>query len=152
MKGIVRASLILSIPALASPAAGEQERAQPLAIPASDAGLQWGPCPPIFPGACQIAVLHGAPTLPNADIFLRVGPGYVLPLHRHTSAERMVLVSGALQVRYEGTEEVTLTPGTYAYGPPGRAHEGRCVSLDACTLFIAFEGPVDAELIRGAAQ
>jgi hypothetical protein len=74
----------------------------PLAISAADPKLAWGGCPPIFPGACQIAVLHGDPSKPNSDVFLRIGPGYVLPAHRHTSAERMILVEGELQVRYEG--------------------------------------------------
>ena len=37
--------------------------------------LQWGPCPPIFPAGCQIAVLHGDPARPNADVFLRVPGG-----------------------------------------------------------------------------
>jgi hypothetical protein len=32
----------------------------------------------------------------------------------------------------------------YAYGPAKAVHRGRCVSAEACVLFIAFEGPVDA--------
>ena len=115
-----------------------------LATAASDLKLQWGACPPIFPGNCKIAVLHGDPSRPNADVFLRVGAGYRLPLHRHTSAERMVLVAGQLRVKYEGANAVVLKPGTYAYGPAGRPHDGACISRTPCTLFIAFEGPVDA--------
>jgi quercetin dioxygenase-like cupin family protein len=117
----------------------------PLAISAADPKLAWGGCPPIFPGACQIAVLHGDPAQPNSDVFLRIGPGYVLPGHRHTSAERMILVEGELQVRYEGSPARVLKAGNYAFGPAGLPHEGKCLSASPCTLFIAFEGPVDAE-------
>jgi quercetin dioxygenase-like cupin family protein len=56
----------------------------------------------------------------------------------------MVLISGELRVAYEGQEPVVLTPGTYAYGPPGRSHGGDCASATPCILFIAFEAPVDA--------
>lgn len=117
----------------------------PLAIAPADPALRWGACPPIFPGACEIAVLQGDPAKPNADVLLKVGPGYRLPPHRHSSAERMIMVGGKLRVRYSGAEPVTLEPGTYAYGPAKLPHEGECVSDDPCLLFIAFEGPVDAE-------
>ena len=122
--------------------------AAPLALAASDSALQWGPCPPIFatPG-CEIAVLNGDPAKPNADVFLRVPGGYVIPPHRHTSAERMILVSGQLRVHYKGAEPTTLNTGHYAYGPAGLPHEASCLGAEACTLFIAFEGPVDAEAV-----
>lgn len=111
---------------------------------ATDADLTWGACPPFFPDGCQIAVLHGDPAQPNADVFFRVAPGYDLPHHWHTSAERMVLVSGELHVTYDGEPTTRLVAGAYAYGPPGKAHDGKCVSDVPCVLFIAFEGPVDA--------
>ena len=70
----------------------------PLAISASDTTLKWGPCPPIFtaPG-CEIAVLNGDPAKPNADVFLRIPGGYAIPPHRHSSAERMILVTGEMR-------------------------------------------------------
>lgn len=117
----------------------------PLAIKASDSSLQWGACPPVFPEGCQVAVLHGAPDKPNADVFLRVPGGYEIPPHRHTSAERMILVSGNLQVQYQGSEPASLSAGDYAYGPAALPHRATCASQEPCTLFIAFEGPVDAE-------
>jgi quercetin dioxygenase-like cupin family protein len=115
-----------------------------LARAAGDSALQWGPCPEFFPAGCQIAVLHGDPARPNADVFFRVPAGYQLPAHWHTSAERMVLVAGELQVAYDGQPPVQLKPGMYAYGPARAVHRGRCTSEAPCVLFIAFEGPVDA--------
>jgi hypothetical protein len=109
------------------------------------AGLQWGPCPPIFPAGCEIAVLHGDPAKPNADVFLRVPGGYQIPAHSHTSPERMVLIEGQLNVRYKGMAPELLTPGEYAYGPAAMAHQATCLGANPCTLFIAFEGPVDAQ-------
>jgi len=116
----------------------------PLAITAADESLAWGGCPPIFPESCAIAVLHGDPGTPNTDVFLRVPGGLGLAAHTHTSAERMVLVAGELDVKYLGSPAATLVPGQYAYGPAALPHQATCTSAETCVLFIAFEGPVDA--------
>ena len=131
---------------LAAPMAGAET---PLAIKATDPALKWGPCPPVFSGACEIAVLHGDPAKPNADVLLRVGADHALLPHTHSSAERMILVSGQLRVLYRGAKPATLSPGDYAYGPAGAPHEARCLGDMPCTLFIAFEGPVDALAFAG---
>jgi len=111
---------------------------------AGDTALAWGACPDFLPSGCAIAVLHGDPARPNADVFFKLPGRSEIPLHSHTSAERMVLVAGELEVTYQDQAPVRLTPGAYAYGPPGRPHGGRCVSDTPCILFIAFETAVDA--------
>lgn len=110
----------------------------------TDAQLKWGPCPDFIPKGCEIAVLHGDPGKPNADVFFKVPGGFNIPKHRHSSAERMVLVSGELTVTYDGQDPVTLRPGMYAYGPAQAPHEATCGEGPPCVLFIAFESPVDA--------
>ena len=109
-----------------------------------DPAIAWGPCPDIMPAGCQIAVLHGDPAKDNVDVFFKVPAKSTIPIHWHTSAERMVLVAGELHVTYDGQKMVTLKPGTYAYGPAKRTHSGFCASSDPCVLFIAFESPLDA--------
>lgn len=111
---------------------------------AEDASLRWAPCPPFLPEGCGIAVLHGDPAKDNVDVFLTVPARSTLPLHTHTSAERMVLVAGELHVTYRGQRTAVLKPGAYAYGPAGKPHEGFCASTVPCVLFIAFESPLDA--------
>lgn len=128
--------------ALASPPAPAAET--PVAFAFTDAQLQWGPCPDFMPKGCEIAVLHGDPAQANADVFFKVPAGLTVPDHWHTSAERMVLVSGELHVTYEGRPTTVLKPGMYAYGPAGLAHRAVCGSGAPCVLFIAFEAPVDA--------
>ena len=68
----------------------------------------------------------------------------VIPQHWHTSAERMVLISGELHVTYDGHKTAVLKPGTYAYGPAKLPHKAECKKAGPCILFIAFESPVDA--------
>jgi len=129
----------------AARATAEASGAEPaLALAAGDAGLQWGGCPDFLPAGCAITVLHGDPSKPNVDVFFRVPAKSQIALHTHTSAERMVLVAGELDVNYEGQATARLTPGSYAYGPAGRPHSAACVSDVPCVLFIAFEAPLDA--------
>jgi len=106
--------------------------------------LAWGPCPAFMPDGCRLSVLHGDPAKPASDVFFKLPAGTKAPLHWHSSAERMVLVSGRMQVVYAGQEPVLLEAGTYAYGPPRREHHATCVSDEDCVLFIAFEEALDA--------
>jgi quercetin dioxygenase-like cupin family protein len=142
--GATATTLLLSIGPVPSAFAQQASREPALARSVGDTELQWGACPEFFPVGCQIAALHGDPAKPNADVFFRVPARYDLPPHWHTSAERMVLVSGELHVTYDGQEPAILRPGMYAFGPAKAVHRGRCVSEVPCVLFIAFEGPVDA--------
>jgi len=115
-----------------------------------DPGMPWVPCPgELFPEGCELAVLQGNPEEHNADVLLKLAPNSTIPMHWHTSAERMVLVSGEFRVNYQGQPPVTLNPFTYAYGPSGLPHDARCGDRGDCILFIAFEEPVDAVDVRG---
>lgn len=140
--------LCASLLALATSASAEPTDAQAaepaLARTMNDADIAWGPCPPFLPQGCGLAVLHGDAAKPNSDVFLRIPAHAPLPMHWHSSAERMILVSGELHVTYQGQPKAVLKAGSYAYGPAKRPHEGMCASDEACVLFIAFEGPVDA--------
>ena len=63
-----------------------------------------------MPAGCGLAVLHGDPAKPNADVFLKLPANAAIPEHWHTSAERMVLVAGELSVTYKGQAKVVLKP------------------------------------------
>lgn len=137
-----RLVLLVAVVTLAAASAVAQE--DPLAFSPDDARIEWGPCPEFMPEGCSIAVLHGNPAEANADILFRVPGGSHIASHWHTSAERMVLLSGKMEVTYAGKEPVTLKKGMYAYGPPKAPHSAHCAKGDPCVLFIAFELPVDA--------
>jgi quercetin dioxygenase-like cupin family protein len=142
---VFRVSLIaIAILAIASIGLAGENKVSALARAVGDEGLQWGPCPEFLPQGCQIAVLQGNPAEKNSDIFFRVPGGSKIASHWHTSAERMVLVSGQLDVTYEGQPTVSLKTGMYAYGPAKAPHSAECRSADPCVLFIAFEEPLDA--------
>ncbi len=137
------ATLIAALSAAPLTAADAQSTA-PRAVQANDRNILWSPCPPFLPKGCQIGVLNGDPAKPNVDIFFKVPGKSKIAAHKHTSAERMVLVQGQMTVTYEGHEPVRLRRGSYAYGPAGLMHEAACLSAEPCVLFIAFEQPLDA--------
>jgi len=152
-QAVLRCSLFLSLSmsssfVLAQTSVPEQAVTQT----ANDTQLKWGPCPPFLPKGCGIAVLHGDPTKDNLDVFFKVPAKSTIPLHWHTSAERMVLVAGELHITYEGQKSAVLKPGTYAYGPAKRPHKGYCASTVPCVLFIAFESPLDAVPVEGQSK
>jgi len=109
-----------------------------------DTELKWGPCPSFMPEGCHITVLHGDPSKENLDVFFKVPANYDIPNHWHTSAERMVLISGELHVTYEGEATRIMKVGSYAFGPSKKAHTAKCGDEGPCVLFIAFEEPLDA--------
>jgi len=109
----------------------------------NDAQLKWGSCPAFIPKGCEVAVLHRDLWKNNADIFLRVPANFTIPRHWHTSPERIVMVSGQLEITYDGQAPTVLKPGMYAYGPAKLPHKASCANGDPCVLFIAYEGPID---------
>ncbi|MCW8821037.1 MAG: cupin domain-containing protein [Sulfurovum sp.] len=115
-----------------------------LAYKYDDTRLQWGTCPPFIGEGCQIAVLHGDPAKSNLDVYFKVPGDFPIPHHWHTSAERMVLVSGKLRVTYDNQTSELLETGMYAYGPSKHPHKAYCEKGEPCVLFIAFEEPLDA--------
>lgn len=110
--------------------------------------LQWGPCPPFMPEGCGIAVLHGDMSKPDVDVLFKVNGKSEIPNHWHSSHERMVLLTGKMEVTYEGEATQTMTVGDYAYGPAKKPHTAKCLSKDPCILYIGFGEPVDAFAIE----
>ncbi len=110
--------------------------------------MGWAPCPEFMPEGCELHVIRDDEGV-NADALFKMAPGTTVPTHWHTSAERMVLLSGEMRVNYQGQRPSQFGPFTYAYGPPGLPHETRCAEGEECVLFIAFEKPVDAIDVRG---
>jgi quercetin dioxygenase-like cupin family protein len=141
LKGALMSGLLLAGMCATAPVSAQE---LPITRTAKDSALKWGPCPPFLPKGCEISVLNGDPAKNNADIFFKVPANTVIPRHWHTSAERMVLVSGELHVTYDGHKTAVLKPGTYAYGPAKLPHKAECKKAGPCVLFIAFVLPVDA--------
>jgi quercetin dioxygenase-like cupin family protein len=113
-----------------------------------DPSLEWGACPPFMPEGCNIAVLHGDPSKTDVDVLFKVNGKSSIPNHWHNSHERMVLLTGKMQVTYTGESTQTMNVGDYAFGPAKKPHTAKCISKDPCILFIGFGEPLDAFAIE----
>jgi mannose-6-phosphate isomerase-like protein (cupin superfamily) len=122
-----------------------------LVVSHKDNTLQWGPCPDFIPKGCEIAVLHGDPGKNNLDIYFKVPGDFAIPHHFHSSQERMVLVSGTLDVMYDNHEKATINTGEFAYGPAKLPHSAYCHKGEDCVLYIGFVAPLDAIPITSTA-
>ncbi|WP_019668947.1 cupin domain-containing protein [Eudoraea adriatica] len=105
--------------------------------------LKWLPAPDFFPD-CSFTILHGDISKPNLDFFFKIEPNTQVVNHTHNSPERMILISGDLEVQYEGEKPVVLKAGSYAYGPAGKPHKAKCLDNGPCVLFVAMVDPFDA--------
>ena len=79
------------------------------AVPAGAAGphhttvladaIQWGPAPPALPPGALAAVLAGNPGKAEPFILrLKLPAGYTIAPHRHSTDERVTVISGAVYV------------------------------------------------------
>lgn len=112
-----------------------------------DSDIKWNPAPDFFPG-CSFTVLHGDIAEPNLDFFFKVESNTEIIRHTHNSPERMVLISGEMEVQYDGEDAQILKAGTYAYGPAKKPHRAKCLNSGPCVLFIAMVDPFNAEPIK----
>ena len=113
-----------------------------------DTSLEWGDCPPFMPEGCRIAVLNGDPSKANADVLFKVNGHSSIPNHWHNSHERMVLLTGKMEVTYKNEKTIIMDVGDFAYGPAKKPHSAKCLSKDPCILYIGFGEPVDAFAIE----
>ncbi len=113
----------------------------------NDTDLIWNPAPDFFPN-CSFTILNGDMSKNNLDFFFRIEPNTKVISHTHNSPERMVLISGELEITYEGEATRLLKPGSYAYGPAGKPHEAKCLDSGPCVLFIALVTPFDVHLTK----
>ena len=147
-----RSTLSVLALTLASMLSAVQADEPALSFKHDDKSLEWGPCPAFIGEGCQISVLHGDPAKNNLDIYFKVPADFDIVHHWHTSAERMVLVSGNMTVTYDDQKLERIKTGMYAYGPSKRPHTAYCEKGDPCVLFIAFEEPLDAFEIMKASK
>jgi len=108
-----------------------------------DNDLVWLPAPSFLP-SCTFTVVHGDMSQPNLDVFFKVPENTKVPAHWHHSQERMILISGEMEVQYEGESSQLMKTGSYAYGPAKKPHSAKCLDKGPCVLFIALVEPFDA--------
>jgi quercetin dioxygenase-like cupin family protein len=95
-------------------------------VVAGDA-IEWGAAPPSLPPGAQAAALLGSPAKEGPFVLrLKFPAGFIIPPHRHSKDEFVVLLSGSLTI--QSGEQVdraslkALPPGSFIHLPAGMAH------------------------------
>lgn len=122
---------------------GLSDKESSIATTIDNKDLKWLPAPDFFPD-CSFTILHGDISKPNLDFFFKIEANTEVVNHTHNSPERMILISGDLEVQYQGEKPIVLKAGSYAYGPAGKPHKAKCLDNGPCVLFVAMVDPFDA--------
>jgi anti-sigma factor ChrR (cupin superfamily) len=114
----------------------------PIFMPAAD--LKWGDLNPTGAPGVKIADVWGDHTKGGYGAFLKFPPGFLAPLHTHTSAIKIVVISGTYIQTPEGQSEHRMGPGSYVFQPGGSyKHISACDKASECLLFIESTGKFD---------
>jgi quercetin dioxygenase-like cupin family protein len=89
--------------------------------------VKWGPAPPSLPPGAQAAVLLGSPAKQGPFVLrLKFPAGFIVPPHRHSKDEFVVVLSGKVTIQHgekvDRTSLKGLPPGTFIHLPSGMAH------------------------------
>ena len=120
----------------------------PVFMPSAD--LKWVD-DPNAPGV-RFADVWGDHTKTGYGAFIRFQAGFTSPLHTHSHAAKLVVISGTLIQVPEGKPEVRLGPGSYLM-QPGKTyrHVTKCDQASECLIFSESTGAFDLIPVEGAA-
>jgi quercetin dioxygenase-like cupin family protein len=88
----------------------------------------------------QSVLLWGDPATGEHAMLRKFPAGFAPPPHRHPATERVVVVSGTILVRYGGSQEKKLGPGSYSEIPSNMVHAVKCLEGAACVFLLASPG------------
>jgi anti-sigma factor ChrR (cupin superfamily) len=114
----------------------------PVVMPTGD--LKWTDLDPTGAPGVKIADLWGDHTKGAFGAFTKFPAGFAAPLHTHTNAYKIVVVSGTFVQAPEGKPEFRLGPGSYLMQPGGNyRHTTSCDKASECVFFIQSTGKFD---------
>jgi quercetin dioxygenase-like cupin family protein len=89
----------------------------------------------------QGVLLWGDPKTTEHGMLRRFPAGYAPPPHKHPSTERVVVISGTIEVRHSGSSAKFLGPGSYSEIPANMVHAVKCGEKSDCEFVLASPGP-----------
>ena len=114
----------------------------PVFIPASD--LKWNALDPAGAPGVKVVDLWGDHQKGPFGALLKLPAGFMVALHTHTHAMKVVFLTGTYIQAPEGKTEVRLGPGSYMMQPGGNyQHTTRCAPEAACVFFVESDGAFD---------
>lgn len=162
MKAGAVLACVVSMALAATTAARAQEPGEAKARSVSEAGtsnvvflqageLKWQDLDPKGAPGVKIADVRGDHAAGAFSAFMKLPPGFAVPLHTHTHAMRVVFLSGTYLQAPEGKPEVRLGPGSYMMQPgENYRHTTSCDKASECLFFVESGGAFDLHLVAAA--
>ena len=123
-------------------------KASPAATAWSADDVKWEPVPGVDDR--QVAMLWGDMKKGPYGALIKLGPNQDHPLHTHSSALKMVVLSGEFRFTPEGGEMKSLGPGSYLM-VPGKLRHTSGTGPDGATVFQESVGPWDMKPVAATA-
>lgn len=99
------------------------------------------------PKGAQQAVLWGDPTKGAHGVIDKFPAGLELPLHTHTYAHKVVMISGTMTITPDGGSPKELPAGSYLMMPGGVKHSTGCKAGADCVFFSEGSGKFDVKIV-----
>ena len=113
--------------------------------------VKWTDLDPNGAPGVKIADLWGNHTKGAYGAFFKFPAGFAAPLHTHTNAIKIVIVSGTFLQAPEGKPEVRLGAGSYVMQPGGNyRHTTGCDKASECLFFAESNGKFDLKPVAAA--
>jgi quercetin dioxygenase-like cupin family protein len=113
--------------------------------------VKWMDLDPTGAPGVKIADVWGDHTKGGYGAFLKFPAGFLTPLHTHTHAIKIVVISGTYTQMPEGKAEERMAPGSYVFQPGGNyKHISGCDKASECELFIESSGKFDLKPVEAA--
>ena len=121
----------------------------PVFMPAAD--LKWVDLDAKGAPGVKVADVWGDHTKGGYGAFIKFPAGFSTPLHYHTHAAKLVIISGTFLQTPEGKSEIRLGPGSYLM-QPGKSykHTTGCDKASDCLFFSESTGAFDLIPVEGA--
>ena len=134
-------------PAAKKATSGSKAKAgQPIPKPADD--LKWTDLDPTGAPGVKVADVWGDHTKGGFGAFFKLPAGLAVPLHTHTNAMKLVIVSGTYIQGPEGKPEFRLGPASYLMQPGGNyRHTTSCDKASDCVFFVESNGKFDLKIV-----
>ena len=153
----MRSKFVLAVGVLAMVAAvglGQGAKAKAggaIVMPAGD--LKWMDLDPTGAPGVKIADAWGDHTKGAFGAFVKFPAGFATPLHTHTNAFKIVIVSGTFVQVPDGKPEFRLGPGSYMWQPGGNyKHTTSCDAASDCVFFTQANGKFDLKPVAAPAK
>ena len=131
-----------SVLAEGTESAEETSAESPIVLPAAD--LKWTELDPTGAPGVKVAELWGDHRTGPFGAIFRLPPGFSAPLHTHTHAMKVVILSGTYIQGPEGKPEFRLGPSSYLMQPGGTyRHTTSCDPASECIFFVESSGAFD---------